>query len=518
VIGLVCDYDNDGDNDIMMCSYEDETHQPVPLRLLTNLGNGQFQPLSSIFLQGSFPSGTWVDYDLDGDTDFFAAGANGTTDVFYKNTGNDPNEWQLNDTLSFLKFRQGFITHDSWVDLDEDGDLDLYIANYGPPGNNANTFHRSMLKESGNPDYFVETPVSGLTGENGANIGVNWVDYDNDGDLDLYLNYFQAKDRLYRNEGNLVFTQIAGLSMLNVTAYTNFNTWADFDLDGDQDLVLSHQLGGSSKAKLYRNEHIPADGMLPGSFTLLNEAAGGELNQASIANAQSGGCADYDNDGDMDLYIVNTTNQSVGAPNFLFRNDQNLNRHWLKIKLQGQVSNRNGYGAIIRVNALIAGDTVRQMRLVSGGTNSYSFQNSAVQHFGLGDADSLLSVEVYWPSGLVDVCTGLAADQLLFFSEGDCLVNAIFTAQLPKTERLIRSLSPNPGHENLLHVQIFTSREGPVRWRLLDTRGLPAAAGERRMNAGAGKFELPVQTLPAGVYFFVVETGYGYDVKPWLRH
>jgi hypothetical protein len=127
-------------------------------------------------------------------------------------------------------------------------------------------------------------------------------------------------------------------------------------------------------------------------------------------------------------------------------------------------------------------------------------------------------VEVYWPSGLVDVCTGLAADQLLFFSEGDCLVNAIFTAQLPKTERLIRSLSPNPGHENLLHVQIFTSREGPVRWRLLDTRGLPAAAGERRMNAGAGKFELPVQTLPAGVYFFVVETGYGYDVKPWLRH
>lgn len=515
VVGLVGDYDNDGDQDVMMCSYEDENHQPVPLRLLTNLGGGAFQPISSIFEKGSFPSGTWVDYDLDGDLDFFAAAANGSTDLFYQNTGADLSSWLLMDTLSFLKFRSGFITHDSWVDLDEDGDLDLYIANFGPPGNNANTYHRSMLHETGDPNYFIETQLPGLTGENGANIGVNWVDYDNDLDLDIYLNYYLGKDRLYRNDGSGVFTQIAGLPMLNVTAYTNFNTWADFDLDGDLDLVLAHQLGGTSMAKIYRNEHIPAPGVLPGSFTLLDETASGDLSQAVITNAQSAGYADYDNDGDVDLYIVNTTNQNLGAPNFLFKNEQAIGNNWLKIKLVGSLSNRNGYGASIRVTALIAGDTVRQMRFVSGGTGSYSFQNSIEQHFGLGDADTVISLEIGWPSGQSDFCTNLSANQSLIFEEGGCLNSSVDGG----TNRQMIRLSPNPGNENTVEVSFGMNMLHPVHWLLFEPGGRQRASGiiEPLNDRNKTYLTLP-SNLQSGLYFIVFSGAGSRIVLPWVKN
>ena len=205
VVGLGGDPDNDGDDDVLLCSYRDNNQQQVPLQLLLNSGPPDYElSVDTLFTAppGSYPSATWVDYDLDGDLDIFVGAASGSTDLFYRNEGNGA--FIRLDTLSFLKFRSGFITHDSWVDLDEDGDLDLHIANYSAP--NTNTFHRSMLKETGDPNYFLPASIPRLTNQSGANIGVNWIDYDNDGDLDLYQNLFNAKDRFFRNDGDLVFT------------------------------------------------------------------------------------------------------------------------------------------------------------------------------------------------------------------------------------------------------------------------------------------------------------------------
>ena len=205
--------------------------------------------------------------------------------------------------------------------------------------------------------------------------------------------------------------------MLDVFAYTNYNVWADFDNDGDPDLALAHQQGGSSKGKVYQN-----DG---GDFTLLPEAEAGAISTTFVVLAQAAGTADFDADGDVDIYVANTTSQAAPAPNFLFRNETGSQNNWLKVKLKGTASSRSGYGSKVFVTAVIGGDTVRQMRYVTGGTASYSFQSTTVQHFGLGDAEEVVAVEVQWLSGALDRCTGVGVNQQVEIEEGSCLVSGV---------------------------------------------------------------------------------------------
>lgn len=507
VLGLLGDYDNDGDEDVMLCSYRDNAGQKLPLWLLRNSGAPDYELVPDTAFSspnGSYPTATWVDYDLDGDLDFFAGAANGSTDLFYRNDG--PGAFTRMDTLSFLKFRSGFITHDSWIDLDEDGDLDLYIANYSAP--NANTFHRSMLKETGDPNYFVLTEIEGLTGTAGANIGVNWVDYDNDGDLDIYLNHYNARDRFFRNDGNLVFTEITGQPMLDVSAYTNFNIWADFDNDGRLDLALAHQLGGSSKGKIYLNQES--------GFTLLSSEEAGDISTATIAQAQSAGLADHDLDGDVDIYVANTVSASTSAPNFLFRNETGNQNNWLQVKLKGVESNRNGYGSKIFVTAVINGDTVRQMRYASGGTASYSFQESTRLHFGLGDAEEVISVEVHWLSGTVDVCTGLAANRQIEIEEGSCLASGVNESLEEEGGFQWLNLYPNPGSATLACTVIF-KRTTRLFWRLVDENGRTCLSGSAIFPEGQYRIPLQAGDLPAGRYTVELWVGRNKKAWPWVK-
>ncbi len=488
VVGLLGDYDNDGDQDVMVCNYRDNDFQPLPLYLLVNQGAPDYslEPNTTFTTPlGSYDSGSWLDYDHDGDLDFHAGAANGSTDRFYRN---EEGTFVELDTLSFLKFRNGFITAINWVDLDEDGDLDLYVANYTAP--NANTFHKSMLVETGDPNYFVQAEITGLTGEAGANIGFNWIDYDNDGDLDLYLNHFNDQDRFFRNEGELVFTEILDQPMLDVVDYTNFNVWADYDNDGDLDLALAHQ-ENTSKGRIYQNDS--------GNFTLLSDDDAGDFATSSIANAQSAGTADFDLDGDMDLFVVNTSSASVGAANFLFKNEIGTLNNWFKIKLKGVESNRNGFGSKIYVTAVLNADTIRQMRYVSGGTGSHAFQNSQIQHFGLADASEIISVEVHWLSGIVDVCTDLAVNQLMEVEEGECLLSGL--GDPPSTIAGLEKLTlyPNPGND-WLTCSFVLQKARRLHWSVTDINGALRLSGVSDFQQGT--HHLPIQTkeLPTGHY------------------
>lgn len=507
VIGLLGDCDNDGDNDVMLCSYRDNNGQKLPLQLLQNEGMPDFSlTRDTLFTSpnGSYPTASWVDYDLDGDLDFFAGAASGATDLFYRNEGSGT--FIRLDSLSFLTFRSGFITHDSWVDIDEDGDLDLYISNYSAP--NANTLHLSMLVETGDPNYFVQTDIPGLTGEPGANIGVNWIDFDNDGDLDLYQNHYNARDRFFRNDGNLVFVEMMDHPMLDVVAYTNFNIWADYDNDGDLDLALAHQQGGSSKGKIYRNQE--------GEFTLLSSEEAGAISSTFVAQAQSGGVADYDADGDVDIYVVNTVSQAVAAPNFLFRNETDNQNNWLKVKLKGTNSSPNGFGSKIFVSAIINGDTVRQMRFVSGGTTSYSFQESTIQHFGLKDAEVVLTLEVHWLSGPIDVCTDITANQLIEIEEGSCLTN--HTESLPgeNSDFQLNNLLPNPGGQTLTcHIQ--SERSSQINWRLINESGQVSMQDTSWLQKGTNQININTALLPTGWYVLEIWTNQSKTARRWLK-
>ncbi|MCO6492616.1 MAG: CRTAC1 family protein [Phaeodactylibacter sp.] len=506
VIGLSGDCDNDGDEDVMLCSYRDNAGRKLPLWLLKNSGAPDYELVPDTAFAsppGSYPTATWVDYDLDGDLDFFAGAANGSTDLFYRNDGN---AFTRIDTLSFLQFRSGFITHDSWADLDEDGDLDLYVANYSAP--NANTFHRSMLRETGDPNYFLPVQIDGLTGVPGANIGVNWIDYDNDGDLDAYLNHYNARDRFFRNDAGYFFTEITGEPMLDVSAYTNFNIWADFNNDGRLDLALAHQLGGSSKGKVYLNEES--------GFRLLSTEEAGDFSTAFIAQAQSAGLADHDLDGDVDIYVANTVNTSTPAPNLLFRNETGNRNNWLQIRLKGIQSNPNGYGSKVYVTAVIEGDTVRQMRYVSGGTTSYSFQENTMLHFGLGNAKEALAVEVHWISGTTDICTGISANQRIEIEEASCLASS--TKETPENGRDFqwRNLYPNPGGAALI-CTVVLKKATRLHWRLADENGRTCLSGSSLFTGGMHQVSLPAGGLPAGRYAIELWAGQGKESRWWVK-
>jgi hypothetical protein len=178
-------------------------------------------------------------------------------------------------------------------DYDDDGDLDIYLANCGTP-------NKLFRNEDG--EIFVDATGSPLNDAD-CGYGVSWGDYDNDGDLDMYLSKCGSWNLLFRNEGGGIFVDATTAPLWDPACGTAV-AWADFDNDGDLDIYL---VNADSSNVLFRN-----DG--GGSFA---DATSGPLGDSGNGTAVA--CADYDNDGDLDIYIVN-----AGNANKLLRNDGNL--------------------------------------------------------------------------------------------------------------------------------------------------------------------------------------------------
>ncbi len=425
------DYDNDGDLDLYVSSYNFGSF------LYRNDGGGVFtSPFTSTTPPNDNFDGTgvaWGDYDNDGDLDLYLAQANGQANKLFRNNG----DGTFADVTSGPLGDPGTSYGVAWGDYDNDGDIDLYIANFG----SAN----KLLRNDGVSGF---TDVTGGTplGDVGSGCGVAWGDYDNDGDLDLYLSNFNAEaNKLFRNDGGGSFTDVTG-PPLNDAGSGMGVAWGDYDNDGDLDLYLVNYNGAN---KLFRNNG-------GGSFT---DATSGPLGDAGFGY----GCAwgDYDNDGDLDLYLANgggtgdnrlfrndgggtfvdaasplvkNTGPSTGVAwgdydsdgdidlyvtnnnphhNKLFRNEIGTTNHWLHVDLVGTVSNVSAIGARVRV---VAGG-ISQIREISGGSGLCS-QNSLTAEFGLGFAKQVDTVEVRWPSGQVDTLIVLSVDKVLKIYEG----------------------------------------------------------------------------------------------------
>jgi hypothetical protein len=227
---------------------------------------------------------------------------------------------------------------------------------------------------------------------------------DNDGDLDLYVgNLFGWGNLLYRNEGGGDFSQVTeGPAVVDGGATYAVN-WADANDDGWLDLVV---VNWGAAPVLYLN-----DGQ-----GKLGRAPAGDLG-AALAYGANVAWGDMDNDGDLDLYLGNWPNApGPGELNQLFRNDGPTGG-WLDVRLIGMTSNRAGIGARVTLRAEIDGKIVTQTREVSAHTGWRS-QNSLLQHFGLGDATEVESIEVRWPSGIVDRLSGVGAKQVIEIVEG----------------------------------------------------------------------------------------------------
>lgn len=439
------DYDNDGKLDLYVVNgtsfnpsnrlYHNEMNlngNPL-VAALKNQQDGAFVDVAEMLgvaSPGNGASAAWADYDNDGDLDLYLANWNQANHLFRNNFS----ESQLNTPFTDVGAKFGLddtgaAAGVAWGDYDNDGDLDLYLAN-----EKVNRLYRNDLSEQGIPGFTEVAEIMGVA-DQGIGQGVAWADFDNDGDLDLYVangGFFNAPNRLYRNdisEGSEAgFTPVG--SSLNVEGNDrSFGcAWADYDNDGDLDLFVVNRYNPN---RLYHN--LLSETNIPGFTEVANT-----LGLAAVSSGQRAAWADYDNDGYLDLYVSNNEQQ-----NFLYHNELSHAsagpNNWLVIKTIGTMSNRDGLGAQVRA---VAGDLV-QLREVSGGSGNGS-QNSLPIEFGFGKSDLVDSLVIRWPSGIVQVFTNVAVNQKITVTEE--VTTEVDEGDIPKSPKSFSLFQnyPNP--------------------------------------------------------------------------
>jgi len=246
-----------------------------------------------------------------------------------------------------------------------------------------------------------------------AGMGVGVGDYNLDGHLDLFKTHFIGDTSgFYRNDGKANFDEVTRLTKVGVeTRYTSWGAGiVDLDNDGHPDvLFVTGSVYPEVERKLpqypYKTPRVLFRNLGNGTFEELESQAGPGIR----APHGSRGCAfgDFDNDGDMDVLIVN-----MNEPPSLLRNDLDLGQHWIKVKLEGVKSNRSAIGARVLVHY---GGKVQAQAVLS--QSSYYSCNDPRLHFGLG-SDRIADVEVFWPNGLHEVFKKIEANQLITLREG----------------------------------------------------------------------------------------------------
>lgn len=326
----------------------------------------------------------WNDYDRDGDLDLMLARRQYQQNVLLDN----------NDGGAFSTV-QGVITEaldDSnslaWGDYDHDGDPGLYVLNTGGSEGGTNRLFQNT------EDGFVEILEGPHVTDIGRSQSANWVDFDNDLDLDLFVTNAAGQNNvLYRNDGG-TFVALTESVVAKDGSASFGSVWGDIDNDGDQDLVVAVR---GAPDLVYLN------------------AGEGEFEQRSLEGTEDGsGMAvtlpDIDGDGRLDLLIT----QGAGLQTQRDRLYQNVGQEsgWLKVRTTGLESNRAGIGAHVYVKAEIGGVARWQLREVSAMSGRNAQSGNGV-HFGLGDATMVDSIVVRWPSGIEQVIEAVEPNQTL---------------------------------------------------------------------------------------------------------
>ena len=431
--GMGCaaaDFDNDGDSDLYITNYGPNT-------LYRNQGDGTFHEISrtaGVDLDGWSTSATFGDYDLDGDLDLYVAqylefspatapprggmwkgalvftgplGLQGTQDVLYRNEG----DGQFSDATQISGISQANRYYGLGVipsDYDLDGDQDLFVANDETPN--------VLFQNQGDGTFRDVGLIAGVAyngdGDAEAGMGVDFGDYDNDGDTDLYVtHFFTETNTLYRNEGGR-FTDVttsARLAAPTVDLLGWGTRFFDHDNDGLLDLFVANGHVYPQVDRIETGSTYPQSNQLfhnQGDGTFLPIDAGPDLAREKVSRGTAFG--DYDDDGDIDLLVVELND----APTLL-RNDGGNANNWLAVKVIGADDNRDGAGTRIHLRT---GDE-SQWREINGAA-SYLSHNDLRAHFGLNKQEKIDRIEITWPNGDTDAIDDLPANKLLVVRQG----------------------------------------------------------------------------------------------------
>ncbi len=500
------DYNNDGWLDLFVVNEagpismtaEEVQKSPARCALYLNKGDGTFEDVieqSGIDFRGWGMAAKWSDYDNDGWLDLFIScyGKN----VFYQNKGNGT----FTDITkqSGLGNKDGFWTGISWADYNRDGWLDLYVCGYVQytyqeaqeisiqydveisASLNPSSFKPDInlfYQNNGDGTFTEIAKKAGVQNPKGRSLSAVWCDFDEDSWPDLYVANDVSDNALFRNLGNGTFeeislsawvadyrgamglavgdwdgdadmdifvthwiaqenalysnllSQLAELDVSNTSLrfmdeadryglgqialdYISWGTsFFDYDNDGNLDLFVTSGSTFQQKEKPYllvpmTNQLFWNRDKVEDGFYDVSAVSGEVFKQENVGRGAA--FADYDNDGDIDIFIV-----SNGGPAQLLKNQGGNSNNWLKVQVEGNKSNRQGIGAKLK---LFVNDAIQVTQV--GIQSSYCSQNSLIQHFGLGNELNADSLEVVWPSGLRQTLYDIKANQTIYVAEGE---------------------------------------------------------------------------------------------------
>ena len=438
------DFDNDGYEDLYLTYFDHGV-------LYRNNGNGTFTDVTK--KAGAGNPGRWGtsagfgDYDNDGLLDLYIAnyvdldlnalpvfgssvfcryrnipvscgprGLKGSRDRLYRNNG----DGTFTDVSEKLNIDPGgaYGLGVLWVDVDNDGCADIYVADDSSPSLLYQGDCKGGLSEIG-----VQAGVAyNADGRDQAGMGVDAADYDHSGRQSIAkTNFSDDHNNLYHNDGEGEFTDVAGPSAFGPTSipFLGFGMkFFDYDNDGWPDAFVANghvnpQVDSHDFGVSYAEHYLLFHNKKDGTFEEVGQEAGPAFRAKRVARGAAVG--DFNNDGELDLLVSHLADSPA-----LLRNTTAPPQHALRIKLVGTKSNRDGFGARITVTA--AG--VKQMQEVRA-NSSYLSASDPRAHFGLGAATKVESIEIHWPSGQVDTIRDQKSDEDLIVEEGKGVIRRL---------------------------------------------------------------------------------------------
>jgi enediyne biosynthesis protein E4 len=425
------DYDNDGDQDLYV-------NNCGPNVLYTNQGDGTFIDQTQTAGVGNGQrvgaAVCFLDADSDGALDLFVAnyikfslakhgrttfrGVSAypsplayepDTNTFYHNSGDGT--FTDASVSSGIGTQAGTGMGAVCADFDNDGDTDIFVCNDMTP---------NFLFQNDGTGVFSEVALFqgtafDATGRAQGSMGVDCADYDNDGWLDFMHTCFQDEvPVLYHNSGQGYFDDVSRVAGAGTTAVRKV-TWgvgfADFDNDGDKDIFiatghLEDNVALKDDTIHYETQNILLRNDGGGKFTDVSSQSGDGM---LVTRCSRGiGLDDLDNDGDIDVVVLNSRREPT-----ILRNDSAHQNHWLQLRLQGTAANRDAVGARVKVTA---GKLVQIDEVHSG--RGYQSHHGTRLHFGLGPQDRVDAVEVHWPGGQTEVFSRLQVDRVTTLIQG----------------------------------------------------------------------------------------------------
>lgn len=494
------DIDNDGDIDCIQSG-----GNAGGTKLFLNNGDATFtQNTSGVWAAPTSLRGwgsAFGDYNNDGFVDLFIAapvGFVGITDSckFLVNSGSG--NFSRVDTTIVTDTLDAF-TVPSWSDYDNDGDVDLFIGS----GRVNGALSLDYLFDNN----FMQGGVSLFSRINSSPLGTdlhdgqvwNWIDFDNDGDLDGYLTNYTGitpstgyQNEMYRNDNN-TFTKLGFADVGEIVTDLGVSlssTWGDFDNDGDLDCIVTNE---GPQNNVYYQSNIRQGSAV---FTKV-------LNEPFVTVSGNHWCAtsgDYDNDGDLDLFISGASDKG------LFENSS-ISTDFINIKLVGVASNKSAIGAKVRVYA----NGFWQMREISA-QNTFNGMNMLNAHFGFGPtgivALTIDTIQIEWPSGTVEVCTNIPSNTMYIATEGQCLTpTSLIDIDDANKNYFALSIFPNPTSE-ILTFNYKLSHPEVVQMDIFDIEGKNVHSEKLYHGvSGRNSFSIDIKKLINGFYTMKLSSG-----------